>query len=134
MIIYCTGCTKEVEARLTDGKEMYPHREDLEKFPFWVCDTCRAFVGTHHKTRNRFKPLGFLATKEIKQWRMLIHSILDPLWKTEKIKRGQAYAFVSNRLGRTYHTGEILSLDDAKAVHRIVCELKDKLDPGPFNR
>lgn len=30
MKIYCTGCEEDVEARLTDGQERYPHRPDLE--------------------------------------------------------------------------------------------------------
>lgn len=132
--IYCTGCQTEVDARLTNGKEMYPHREDLFSLPFWICDACSAFVGTHHKTKDRLRPLGFLATKEIKQWRMKIHAVLDPLWENGKIKRGQAYAFISNRLGRTYHTGELRSVDDAKAVYTIVQALKEELDPGPWNK
>lgn len=29
MNLYCTGCEEEIEARLTNGKERYPHRPDL---------------------------------------------------------------------------------------------------------
>lgn len=131
MQIFCTGCGTDVEARLTDGFEMYPRRVDLHSHVFWVCDTCRAFVGTH-KTNN--KPLGFLATQAIKSWRKNIHAILDPLWMNKKIRRGQAYAYVSNRIGRTYHTAEIYSVEEGKRIYNIVKELKDKLDPGPWNK
>ncbi len=131
MKIFCTGCKTDVEARLTDGDEMYPQREDLSHLIFWVCDTCKSFVGTH-RTNN--KPLGFLATKEIKVWRKNIHSILDPLWRSKKIRRGAAYAYVSRRLGRTYHTAEIYSVEEGKQIYEIVKTLKDSLDPGPWNR
>ena len=130
-IIFCTGCQREVFARLTTGKEMYPHRSDLATMPFWVCDTDRAFVGCH---KGSTTPLGFLATPEVKKWRKIIHGILDPLWQARRIKRGQAYAYISHRLGRTYHTAEIYSVEEAKQIYAIVLKLKESLDPGPCNK
>ena len=56
--IFCCGCQRKVDARLTNGEEMYPHRYDLANLPFWKCDVCQNFVGCHHKTKNRTKPLG----------------------------------------------------------------------------
>lgn len=134
MKIYCTGCSADVEARLTDGREMYPGNKDLVTIPFWICDTCRSFVGTHHKTPNRLKPLGFLATPEVKKWRRIIHQTLDPLWKTNKIKRGLAYREISDRIGRSYHTAEIYSVEEGKKIYEIVKEMKMRLDPSPWNR
>ena len=123
MTIYCTGCEKDVEARLTDGKEMYPHRPDLQHIPFWKHDSCGAFVGCHWKTNDRTKPLGVLASKELREARKKIHAVLDPIWKTGKMKRGQTYAYVGERLGRTFHNGELRSLDEAREVYRIVARL-----------
>lgn len=132
--IFCIGCNSDVRARLTDGSEVYPNHPHLHKLPFWKCDICKGFVGTHHATRDRVRPLGFIATPEVKKWRRIIHGILDPLWKGKKIERGQAYLYVSNRIGRTYHTAEIYSVDEAKRIYEIVKELKMKLDPSPWNR
>lgn len=134
--IECTGCHDMVEARLTNGKEMYPASPELADVPFWVCDTCGAFVGTHHKTKDRLKPLGSLATKEVKRWRMLIHQVLDPLWKDGKIERGHAYARISSALGHTYHTGEIYDEEEGEFVYGIVKAMRDELAPptGPWNR
>lgn len=135
MKIMCTGCKKEVEARLTNGKEMYPYRDDLAPLHFWVCDACGAFVGTHMKNKKEpLKPLGFLTSPDVKAWRMQIHRALDPLWKADLIKRGQAYAYISNRIGRTYHTGEIYDVEDGKKIYAIVLELKDRIAPGPWNK
>lgn len=132
--IFCTGCNSDVRARLTNGKEMYPHRPEIAGVPFWVCDICKSFVGTHHKSRNKTVPLGFLATPEIKKWRKIIHAILDPLWKGGKIGRGEAYLYIGERLGRVYHTAEVSSVEEAKKIYEIVKELKMKLDPSPWNR
>lgn len=127
MQIYCTGCGKDVEARLTDGKERYPHRLDLHELPFWKCDICGGYVGCHHKTDRPTKPLGVIATPQILEARKKIHATLDPLWKSGKIKRGQAYAYVSKRLGYSYHNGEIRSLDEARKIYTIVGELHNEL-------
>lgn len=135
MQIYCTGCQTDVDARLTTGAEMYPHRPDLASIPFWVCDTCKSFVGTHHKTKKWRRPLGYLATPEIKVWRMRIHQILDPLWKKGLIQRGNAYRRISVALGHDYHTGNIYSVDEAKKIYEIVKGIKNQLDPhhSPWN-
>src|SRR6185369_17371674 len=127
MRIYCTGCKIDVEARLTYGTEMYPSRPDLASLPFWICDICHSFVGCHHKWRSnrkgsnsRIRPLGVLATQEIKNARKHIHALLDPLWKSGKIKRGKAYAYVSKRIGREYHTADIRSIEEARIIYKIV--------------
>ena len=127
MLIYCTGCEAEVEARLTDGQERYPHRPDLYDIPFWKCDTCKNYVGCHHKTKQRTKPLGVIATPEILEARKKIHALLDPLWKSGRIKRGQAYAYVTNRLGHEFHNGEIRTIDEAREIYKIVASLHNEL-------
>ena len=134
MTIYCTGCEQDVEARLTDGRERYSHRPDLADLPFWKCDTCKNYVGCHHKTANRTSPLVCIATPEILDARKKIHALLDPLWKSEKIKRGQAYAFVTNRMIKVtgnqryqYHNGEIRSLEEARHIDKIVAKLHNDL-------
>lgn len=136
MTIYCTGCEKDVDARLTNGAEMYPHRADLARMPFWIHDECGAFVGTHHKTRNHLRPLGFLATKEVKRWRRLIHATLDPLWEEKGFSRKKLYKRISKALGHQYHTAEIYSAEEGEFVYQIVKAIRDELDPptGPWNR
>lgn len=133
-LIYCTGCERDMLACLAQGYEIYPDRPDLADTPFWVCPTCGAFVGTHHKTKDRLKPLGFLATPEVKRWRKIIHSILDPIWKEGKASRGSLYAEISGAIGRTYHTGEIYNVEEAKKVYAIVNTMRNRIYPGPWNR
>lgn len=127
MKIYCTGCEKDVEARLTNGAERYPHRKDLYELPFWKCDTCGNYVGCHWKTSNPTQPLGCIATPEILEARKKIHALLDPMWKSGKIKRQQAYAYISHRIGKTYHNGELRSLEEAREAYKIVAQLHNEL-------
>lgn len=124
MRIYCCSCDKEIIARLTNGKEIYPHRSDLKNVPFWICDTCGNYVGTHHKTKNWDKPLGVIPNTEMRKIRQTIHELLDPLWKTGGVKRKDIYAKLSNVLGRTYHTADIRSIDEAKSIMNVLHEFK----------
>lgn len=116
MNIYCIACDTEIEARLTDGKEIYPHRPDLYSLPFWKCDVCKGFVGCHHKTKNRTAPLGNIPTNEIRQLRKKIHAVLDPLWQSGKIKRKDLYAQLTAVLGRQYHTAELKSVAECNLI------------------
>lgn len=120
MIIHCCGCDKKIEARLTDGAEIYPHRTDLSGLPFWKCDECGNYVGCHHKTDDRTRPLGCIPTPEIKNARQHIHKILDPLWKDGSESRNQIYKKISAMLGWSYHTAKIRSVEEARQVYKIV--------------
>lgn len=112
--IYCATCEADVDARLTDGSEIYPHRSDLSKLPFWRCDTCGGFVGCHHKTKNRTKPLGCIPTPEMKEMRKRIHAVLDPIWKVGSRNRKQVYQQMTDALGWEYHTGKTRSLEECQ--------------------
>jgi len=122
MIIYCCGCCENVEPRLTDGAEIYPHRKDLKALPFWKCDKCGNYVGCHHKTKNRTQPLGCIPTPEIKKARQHIHALLDPIWKSGKMKRKELYGELTKRLGWSYHTAKIRSVEEAREVYKIARE------------
>lgn len=122
MNIYCCGCQKEIKARLISGEEIYPHRKDLFDLPFWKCDTCGNYVGCHHKTKERIKPLGNIPTKELREARKHIHKILDPIWKTGKMPRGKLYAELNKKLGYIYHTAEIKTIEEARKVYKVILD------------
>lgn len=122
--IFCCGCRADVQARLTHGREIYPHRHDLSELPFWRCDDCGNFVGCHHKTSDRTRPLGCIPTPELKAARSHIHRILDPLWRSGRIKRRKLYSIIAHVIGvEEYHTAEIRSIEQAREVYRAVCLL-----------
>lgn len=122
MRLWCCQCQCDVDARLTSGAEVYPHRPDLAALPRWKCDGCGNSVGTHHKTDNPTRPLGNIGSPEINRARMHIHALIDPAWKSKRIKRGKLYGYLSNALGREYHTGEIKTVEEARDVYRLARE------------
>lgn len=127
MKIYCCACAKDVEARLTTGAEVYPWRPDLADVPRWRCDVCRNHVGTHHKTKDPTKPLGVIPTPAIRAARMHIHDTIDPLWKSGRIKRSKLYAMLSEQIGGPYHTADIRTLDEARAIYRAARKIAREL-------
>lgn len=121
--IFCIECNKDVIARLTDGTELYPHQERLHHLKFWKCDTCKNSVGTHRKYSGQPKPLGCIPNNEIKNARMHIHNILDPLWKTGRISRKELYKIISEFLGYEYHTGDIKNIEEARKIYKKIKQL-----------
>lgn len=117
-VIYCCGCKQDVEARLTDGSEVYPHRPDLAELPFWKCDTCNNFVGCHHKTSNRTAPLGCIPTPELKAARQHIHALIDPVWQSGRMTRKAIYEAISAEVGWKYHTAKTRTVEEARAAYR----------------
>jgi len=128
-IIYCCVCEKYIVARLSSGKEIYPHRKDLYNLPFWVCDSCKNYVGTHRGTTN---PLGVIPSKEIRQLRQKIHLLLDPLWKMGKIKRSVLYKEISERIGKEYHTAHIKSIEEGNNIINIIKEIMNEENEKRF--
>lgn len=127
-MIYCCNCEADVPARLTTGAEVYPRRADLASLPFWRCDGCGHWVGCHHKTQGRTRPLGCIPSPAIKQARQHIHALIDPLWQSGAIKRSRLYGLIARRLGRKrYHTAEIRSLEEARAVYRAALAIQREL-------
>lgn len=116
LTIWCCGCDEHTEARLTSGEEIYPHRKDLYELPFWICDSCGNFIGCHHKTASRTRPLGCIPTKELRCKRQKIHTIMDPIWKSGKVKRNHIYKWLSDELGYKYHTANIRNVEEVDAV------------------
>lgn len=112
----------KVTARITSGFEIYPHRSDLSNLPFWICDTCKNYVGCH-KTSNRLQPLGFIPTKELRTARIYIHAILDPIWKQKRMARTKLYKLISDKVGYKFHTANIKTIEEARKAYLIIKEI-----------
>ena len=123
-IIFCCGCGCDVEAVLVTGAEIYPHRKDLAELPFWRCPTCQNYVGCHHKTADRTRPLGNIPTQELRDIRQRIHRILDPLWETGMWQRTTLYSHLSKLIGRRYHTAELRTIEEATKVYKELVAMK----------
>jgi hypothetical protein len=83
-------------AKSVSGKRIYPHRADLYVRRFWLCD-CGAYVGSH---QGNGEPLGHPVGAEGRKARNAAHAAFDPLWKSGRMRRSDAYKWLADQLGQ----------------------------------
>lgn len=110
---YCNG-----HAKLVNGGKLYPHRPDLKRLLFWHCAACSAWVGVHRGTQ---RPLGRLATAQLRRLKMLAHGAFDPIWKSKLKTRSEAYSWLAEAMGLTKDETHIGLFDEDQC--RKVAEL-----------
>ncbi|MBK5646245.1 zinc-finger-containing protein [Acinetobacter proteolyticus] len=112
----CPYC--ESTSELVKGSVIYPKRPDLADLDMYQCAPCSAYVGCHEGT---LKPLGRLANAELRQWKMNVHKVFDPLWRSGAMKRGDAYKALAEEMGierKDCHVG-MFSVDQCKQAYAI---------------
>ena len=97
MVMTAPLCHCGSMTRLTNGREVYPHRPDLYAKYFYVCDGCGGRVGCHPSTTA---PLGTPANAELRKERSATHAVIDPLWIREKRKRRTARTHIYKYLAQ----------------------------------
>ncbi len=81
MIVNCPYC--EQQAKLIDSIAVYRKSYGM----IWHCSDCEAWVGVHKGSKD-CAPLGRLANKELRDWKVKAHSVFDPLWQAKIRKEG----------------------------------------------
>lgn len=123
MQVFCPYCGRQAE--FVDSKVVYGRSYGM----IYLCRPCDAYVGVHKGTD---KPLGRLADKELRNWKMAAHDAFDHLWKSRKMKRNQAYKWLAERMGLSVEETHIGMFDIAqcKKVIEICNQLKGELSYG----
>lgn len=124
-MIRCDYCLQP--AQLVSGLEIYPHRPDLKGLRFWCCDPCGAYVGCH-KNSPSHAPLGRLANAELRAWKQRAHSNFDPLWQSGRMRRREAYKWLSHEMKidfKSCHIGKF-NVQQCKDVVQIVAAMSAK--------
>lgn len=134
--VACDYCGEPAE--LVTGADIYRRRADLSGLRFWRCVPCDAHVGCH-KPESGFgdgtRPLGRLANAELRRAKSEAHAAFHPLWKTKRMSRADAYAWLAGQLGLKpvdSHIG-MFDVERCRAVVRAVEERSSvSLNSGPF--
>ena len=91
--VTCPYCGSEAE--LVDSKIIYGRSYGM----IYLCSNypaCEALVGAH---KQSLKPLGRLANAELRSLRKKAHRFFDPLWKSGRMPREKAYAWLGKQMG-----------------------------------
>lgn len=122
--VICPYCGDK--AQLVQGSRIYPHRRDLSKLHFYLCDNPEheeAYVGCHRGTTN---PLGRLADAELRKAKSEAHLKFDCLWRQGHMSRGDAYKWLQRALGLSSADCHI-GMFDVKMCQRVVKVARRKL-------
>lgn len=113
-------------ARLTTGKEIYPHRKDLHRKKFYACNEIHdlAYVGCHPNTE---KPLGkLLADAQLRKLRKQCHYVFDVYWKKGDFTRSEAYLRLADALQIPKKKCHIAMFDKEQCINMLnVLEFQD---------
>ncbi len=85
------------EGQLVDSAVVYHGRS---YGMIWKCPTpgCDAYVGTHKGSKDH-APLGRMVNAAGREAKKKAHAAFDPLWKSGRMKRGDAYQALADFLG-----------------------------------
>lgn len=129
----CPYCGKPAVFTPTSS-EVY-HGRDYG--PLWICRPCLAWVGCHKGTRQ---PLGRLADAELRKAKLAAHAVFDPLWKSGRMTRKEAYRRLAKAMGLAEppHMGEMdlnMCQRVTGAVNDIDADMEAEGDPDdcPFD-
>lgn len=122
----CPYCGRP--AVLTSGAKVYPRSHDLHGLRFWRCAPCNAFVGCHKKgarlgdgtVSDGTIPLGRLANSNLRGLRQQAHGAFDPLWRSGRFSRQQAYRWLAGRLGIPVDQCHIGQFDETQCRATII--------------
>lgn len=126
MRVICPYCDRD--AKLVTGNVIYPHRADLQHLKFWHCSPCDAYVGCHKAGMGQgdgTRPLGRLANAQLRKAKQAAHAAFDPLWKSGRMSRKEAYIWLAGAIGVSHancHIG-MFDIDACKAVKAAVEQL-----------
>ena len=106
----------------------------------YVCTNCKASVGVHsengkgHSKNSKAsrRPLGILATQEMKPKKTLLHNRFDNYWQNQGYSRGHMYATLAKAMGiphKQCHFGWFIDEDLDKA-NRVLEDWEE--NPGHF--
>ena len=112
--LICPYCHRK--AKLVTGREVYPNKPHLALKGFWQCAPCNARVGCHDDGR----PLGPLASPNVRRLRKRVHALLDPLWLKYADKgwaRTRIYSKLAAAMGvEEVHIGEMTATECNLAI------------------
>ena len=112
-MILCDYCKRP--AQFVDSARVYRGKS---YGMIWDCRECDAYVGVHKGSSD---PLGRLANKELRVWKMRAHAAFDKLWRDGKMQRREAYRWLSQAMNLRSEETHIGMFDEQQCER--VCHL-----------
>ena len=94
---YCNNPAEWVPNKIIYGENIG------KSFMIWLCQPCDARIGCHENTQ---RPLGTMAKRSTRAWRIRAHEAFDSLWKLGHMNRRKAYKELNKWFGVETHIAE----------------------------
>lgn len=134
--VFCSYCGNP--AQLVTGEKIYPSWPNLKDSKYWRCEPCGAYVGCHPANQRHgmigIEPMGTLANAELRSARMKAHAEFDPLWKSKRRTRKQAYKWLADSMGiheKDAHIG-LFNIEQCQKVVQL-CKGLWPTNPGNYS-
>lgn len=111
MSVLCPYCGNK--AKFITSKELYGKDYGSNVY---ICRPCNAYVGTHGRGKT---PLGTLANRNLREMRKRTHAAFDPLWKTNRMSRSQAYKWMQDVMGLPAEKAHIGMFDEKQCLELL---------------
>lgn len=116
----CPYCKKP--AKLVDSSIIYGRSFGW----LWLCN-CKvgnSYVGCHAGTK---RPVGTLADTQTRAMRKRANAAFDPIWRTGRMTRREAYMWLAHELGLSAEQAHIAMSDAAQCIQIIdVCKRRNE--------
>lgn len=129
--IYCMECQKNVEATIENGETIYPHRPDLADHVFLRCPHCLNYVSADRPRKNdtlkswqKRLTQRTIPNASCRNYRRMIHAIIDPLWQSGVFKRGYIYKRLKEATGTNYHNASVCDEEIMKKAYDEAIKLQ----------
>lgn len=119
--IICPDCGAKMVLRKTTK---FTYADKSPRY-FYGCSNYPKCKATHGANPDG-SPLGIPANDETKKYRILAHNAFDPIWKNRKMKRQDAYKWLTEQLEMKTqaHIGA-MNIEECKKVIEV-CRVKNK--------
>lgn len=111
--VICPYCTKPAVFH-SSSAHVY-HGRDYG--PIYHCEPCEAWVGCHPNTET---PLGRLADKALRQAKIKVHAVFDPIWKARWARKSGADSKYKKHMARG---GRYKRLAELMGIPREECHI-----------
>jgi hypothetical protein len=116
---YCKGQVKYHR----DTRIIYGNKANPVWGGVWICENypkCDSYVGCHKGTTE---PLGRMADKELRKYKVLAHNEFDKLWKQGDYTRAEAYKIMQKLMCLPEHKAHI-GLFTVKKCKQLINKLE----------
>lgn len=119
--VTCSYCGEPCS--FVGAETLKPDVTDATGTNYWQCKNCDAYVTCHKRDMTHgltgIEPMGVTANRELRRHRGILHKAFDRIWRRNFMPRGDAYAWLADKMGMTKEECHIAMMDDDQCLKAL---------------